>query len=332
MLSLTQKVMEGVMLTKRTMLMVGGTVSCALGIGFVMQSTTPVPHAYRDLQNPAVVQQASQQIEIQIDEDGSTVELEALELTSSPKDLDLAELPQDPDALPTPPSEPQIPSLGCTVTAKGTAGQMASVDLDVEAPCLVNQALTVHHSGLMFSGTTDHEGRFNVSVPALSDMAVFIVDFPTGDGAVAVVPVPDLENFDRVAIQWSGENGLELHAREFGASYGEQGHVWSGISGGSPDGGQVVRLGDAGGLLPRVAEVYSFPTSKARTDGTVALSVEAEVTGANCGRDISAQTFELRAGGELRTRDLDMSVPACSAIGDFLVLNNLLEDLKIAAK
>ena len=33
----------------------------------------------------------------------------------------------------------------------------------------------------------------------------------------------------------------------------------------------------------------------------------------------------------LRTQDLTLAMPDCQATGDFLVLNNLLENLKIAA-
>lgn len=63
----------------------------------------------------------------------------------------------------------------------------------------------------------------------------------------------------------------------------------------------------------------------------MALSIEAEVTAGNCGQDISAQAIELRRDGTLRTRELSLAVPDCDGVGDFLVLNNLLDDLKIAA-
>jgi hypothetical protein len=81
-----------------------------------------------------------------------------------------------------------------------------------------------------------------------------------------------------------------------------------------------------------MAEVYSFPRAASSRNGQVTLSVETEVTAENCGRDVSAQSLELRNGDTLRTRDMVLSVPNCSAIGDFLVLNNLVEDLKIAAR
>jgi hypothetical protein len=54
------------------------------------------------------------------------------------------------------------------------------------------------------------------------------------------------------------------------------------------------------------------------------------VTKINCGRDIQAQSLEMRDAGQLKSQNLSLSVPGCDAVGDFLVLNNLLEDLKVA--
>ena len=98
------------------------------------------------------------------------------------------------------------------------------------------------------------------------------------------------------------------------------------------EGGFLTVLGNAGAFAPRLAEVYTFPTATAAREGNIDLTVETEVTAANCGRLIEAQALEIRAEGELRTRDLSLNMPNCDAIGNFLVLNNLMDDLKIAAK
>jgi hypothetical protein len=81
-----------------------------------------------------------------------------------------------------------------------------------------------------------------------------------------------------------------------------------------------------------LVEVYSLPRGSAGISA-VDISVEAEITQTNCGRQIDAQTLSLGHGGDgrsLSTRDLTLSMPDCDAEGDFLVLNNLLENLKIA--
>jgi hypothetical protein len=62
------------------------------------------------------------------------------------------------------------------------------------------------------------------------------------------------------------------------------------------------------------------------------MSVEAEITATNCGLEIEAQSLELLGDESIKTQNLTLDVPECDAIGGFLVLNNLLADLKIAAK
>lgn len=206
---------------------------------------------------------------------------------------------------------------------------MAMVSLTVSAPCHGGERLTVHHSGMTFTAALDLNGHYAAQVPALTRTAVYIAETVSGGGAVAVAEVADAEAMERVVLQWSGQSGLEMHALEFGAEYGSDGHVWHGAQPGTAA-GQLVRLGDASLLAPRIAEIYSMPASHAGRSGTVALTAEAEVTGLNCGRDISAQALQL-SGGRLSSRDLVMAMPDCDAQSSFLVLNNLVEDLKIAS-
>ncbi|MFK7751952.1 MAG: hypothetical protein AB8B51_05335 [Sedimentitalea sp.] len=232
--------------------------------------------------------------------------------------------------LPEAPVDPVTPNLGCDIGFHGTPGNMASVDLTVTAPCYGNARVTVHHNGMMFTETTSRDGQLEVTVPALNQDAVFIVEFTNGKGAVAEVDVPALADYDRVAVQWSGNTGFAVHAREFGAAYGGQGHAWSGSVDSAV--GVVTQLGNRDTLAPQLAEIYTFPRGMSEQVGTVALTIETEVTDSNCGRDVAAQSLELRGSNQLRTRDLVLAMPDCTAIGDFLVLNNLVDDLKIALK
>ena len=55
------------------------------------------------------------------------------------------------------------------------------------------------------------------------------------------------------------------------------------------------------------------------------------MTASNCGREIEAQSLEIGPDGTLKTRNLTLSVPDCDAVGSFLVLNNLVSDLKVAS-
>jgi hypothetical protein len=66
-------------------------------------------------------------------------------------------------------------------------------------------------------------------------------------------------------------------------------------------------------------------------DGTVHVSVEAEVTAFNCATDVSGQTIQRQGDGSMRPVSVTVAMPDCDAIGEFLVLKNLLRDLKIAS-
>jgi len=187
----------------------------------------------------------------------------------------------------------------------------------------------------MFSETTDMEGHLSTVVPALSERAVFMMQFANGDGVAAQIHVSDLALYGRAVLQWRGDAGFQLHAREFGADYGTDGHIWSGSSKTLPSldqsQGFVLGLGNADVNEPFLAEVYTYPLARSEQRGTIDLTIEAEVHARNCGMDIEAQSIELR-DGDLKTQDVVLSIPDCDAIGSFLVLNNLVSDMKVAAK
>ncbi|WP_226624823.1 translocase [Alloyangia pacifica] len=234
------------------------------------------------------------------------------------------------------PQETEARPADCAVTLSARTGAGAMVALDLEAPCFASERVTIHHSGLMFTEVTQPDGTLRVEVPALAEHALFIASFASGAGATATTDVPALPFYDRIALQWRGESGLALHANEFGAAGDEAGHVWAAAAGdltrtARGEGGFLTRLGDAASPEARMAEVYTFPAAAAKKAGAVTLTIEAKITEANCGRGLEAQTLQRRLGRSLRASDLTLAMPDCSAAGDFLVLKNLLEDLKIAA-
>ncbi len=301
------------MLSKQVMLTSAMTLACALGIGFYMQTSVP------GLVVNVTGRTAAADPELPGEPEAAQLQIEKITLTSTPHAASKLKAGSQP-------AEP-VQTVSCQMTAAAEAAPMAMARLSVEALCRANERLTVHHSGMTFAAALDQSGRFSALVPALTRTAVFIAETANGGGAVAVAKVDGLETIERIVLQWTGNSGFEIHAREFGAAYGSTGHVWHGTAGAGA--GQVVRLGDDGQLAPRIAEVYSLPNDTSES-GTVSLTAEAEVTAVNCGRDVSAQALQLRAG-QLTSRDLVMAMPDCDATGSFLVLNNLVEDLKIAS-
>ena len=317
-------------------LMGAASVSAALAIGFVMQQGSDPQ--MRSAQSVALA--ASDRLELDdvtltvaspiVDEAPAVVprEDEEILLAAAAPQIDAAPVGDSP-AL-------DHPARSCDPEMTTRALPAAMVELSLDAPCLSGQRVTIHHNGMMFTDVTDEQGRLILGVPALSQTAVFIADFGTDQGAVAVASVPDLAEFDRAVLQWRGATGLHLHAMEYGAEFGQDGHVWADRPGSvdlavTGQGGFMSRLGDRDLPDGYRAEIYSFPTGSAARAGDIALSVDVEVTGANCRQPLNAEAVQLTGGTDLEVRELVLSMPQCDAVGDFLMLKNLLQDLKIAA-
>lgn len=227
-------------------------------------------------------------------------------------------------------------SADCRTVLTATADPAAMVGLSLSSPCNPNARVTLHHQGMMFTVRTDEDGTAFVDVPALAEVSVFIAAFENGDGAVATLMVPDVQDFDRAVLLSQGYAGLQIHALEFGASYGQEGHVWQSAARDASVSfagqGFLVSLGSNEVENPMYAEVYSFPRNMADTAGSIALSVEAEITLDNCGHEISAQSIQIVPGHDNSAIDLTMTMPSCAAVGDFLVLSDMLEDLTLASR
>ncbi len=315
-----------------------GTLGCAAAIGFVMQSSENAKRLYGTAPADSGAVKT-------IDSSDAILDVEEITLTSGELGLavDVPAIDAEvvtvsaPQTLPAPEAPQAAPTLSCEMIASARPMAAAMVNLTLDAACLPNERVTIHHNGMIFTDVTSATGTLDIDVPALSREAVFIMAFSNAEGAVAQTVVEDLEDFDRVVLQWKGDIGFEIHAREFGAAYGSDGHIWHDAPGDiagaiTGESGFTTRHGNLDTPEPLMAEVYSFPTSAAGRSGAVALTVETEVTNINCGLEIEAQTLQIEENGTLKTRNLTLPVPECDAAGTFLVLNNLLQDLKVAAR
>lgn len=250
--------------------------------------------------------------------------------------LETDAVPELPDPMPEAVPEAVSEAPSCEVTLTAVAMPAALVDLSLNAPCSPSARAAIHHQGMTFTIVTDDAGQARATVPALAEGAVFMADLGDGGGAVAAITVPDLAGFDRAVLQWQGTVGPEIHALEFGATYGEPGHVWHGAPRAADialagEGGFLMRLGDGLGLNPHMAEVYTFPSGTTQQSGQVAFTVEAPVTEATCGRDLTAQTIQVSPGAEPFAFDLTMAVPDCTFTGEILVLRDMILDLTVVA-
>ncbi|MGH1576058.1 hypothetical protein [Planktotalea sp.] len=340
----------------KRIVMAGGVLATAGAIGFVMQNgesakaryaqasvpdisgtaaepmevtgialTSSVIGAKANVAEPRTEMQAQQDAAVAGSMDAPAKEAPVVEVKTAALDEDVA---PETDALAPPASL-------CDIEMTATPVAAAMVDIAIAANCYPNERVTLHHSGMMFTEETDKDGNLSVSIPAMSESAVFIAAFANGEGALADAKVPSLEFYDRMVVQSKASSELHINAFEFGADFRDEGHVSlksdrSMADAAKGKGGFITSLGDASQAEALVAEVYTFPTSTVKQQGEVHVSVDAEVTSANCGLRVEAQTLEVSGAGALKVQDLTLPIPSCEAVGDFLVLQNLLQDLKVA--
>jgi hypothetical protein len=319
---------------KRTVIRSVAILAVALSAGYLLQSMARNKAAERalvqtDLQPKGIVLLAA----------GA----EITAATPKPKQdaqpaLDLAAFPPLPAQLPVPTvpvvatvPEPVIADA-CATTLDLMVEPPALIGLTLSAPCNINERVVLRHAGLAITARTTATGALFATLPALDKAGEIEILFADGKTATAAIEVPELAELHRFAVQWQDKDTFQLHAFEDGASYGQPGHIFADAphqpAAGIPaKGGFLTLLGDPETEVPLLAQVFTFAenaTTKTR------LTIEAAVTPSTCNRELLAETLNSVAG-HTEVTDLSMAMPACDAVGDYLVLNNLAQDMNIAA-
>lgn len=223
------------------------------------------------------------------------------------------------------------PNRACIPQLKLKRAPGAMIDLTFNG-CEAGK-IAVRHGNVESTTTTDATGRLMQRIPAFDPDAHVSITF-RGDTLDATLRVPDADDFQHVAIVWSGAQTLRMHAFEFGAKRNQFGHVWAGAPK-SPqramrgNGGFLTRLGDGTGAS---AEVYSFPAGQSRNKGVVRLVVEADVTPENCGRQIDAVALQTGPLGGMNTTEVALKMPQCDGVGRVVRLQNLFQDMRLAGR
>ncbi|MDN5785799.1 hypothetical protein [Pseudorhodobacter sp.] len=222
-------------------------------------------------------------------------------------------------------------STNCPISLDLIASAQATIDITLIAPCRTSERVVLRHGGLTVTAQTSLTGTLFTSLPGMEPTGRVTVLFGDSVEAVAKVSLPDLPEYRRFAVQWMAEDAFQLSALEGGASFGDAGNITAAnpgqrLPGVEMKGGYMSVLGDASVPLPMLAEVYTYPVDKM---ATVDLSIEAEVTEATCNRELLGEVL-YSDGGAVTKTDLTMATPACDAVGDVLVLNDPLPDVKLA--
>lgn len=220
----------------------------------------------------------------------------------------------------------------CSVWLVVTPEAGAMLDMSLFAPCDGDAAVRVSHAGLNFDTRIAADGQLMLAVPALQVDAELTVTFADGRTVVDAVEVADAAVYDRVAIQWEGPAVLDMNAYEFGADFGSANHIHPGNPATPRDvaRGFLTILGDPELDMPRLAQVYSFPTGLSARMGQVALELEVAVTEASCAQPLRIETLEVLSGSAPQIYEIRLDMPECDGLGGYLVLKNLLPELTIA--
>jgi hypothetical protein len=189
----------------------------------------------------------------------------------------------------------------CPVTVDLFADADAMLALTLTAPCRPNEGVVLRHAGLSVTYMTTATGSLFVDIPALDMKGEVTVRFPDGTEVAAAAPVPELAEISRFALQWIDGDSFNL----------------------STD-APVVQLGTATTALPMYALVATLP------DQATPIAIEAPINAENCGREALGAAY-FSEGGTLAIADLTMALPECDSEGGFVVLNNPIADMKLAA-
>ena len=223
-------------------------------------------------------------------------------------------------------------NVGCAEDLVLVPAPGALLDLGLIAPCRAEQRVLLRHGGLVVTGRLSPAGTLAMTLPALTSPAEVSIAFSDGSDVKQTADVPDLDRFDRFAVQWMAEDSFALHAFADGAGYDQPGHIRAGVAPGPlADGGFVLALGDAGVDRPLLAQVFTWPAGRPALSAKVDLMIEAPVTEATCGREMLGETVQ-RIGGRLSVRDLTLAMPDCDGTGGFVVLTDPLADERLAAR
>lgn len=227
----------------------------------------------------------------------------------------------------------QVPTVDpCQTSLDLSLSENAVIGVTLIAACHPNERVTLKHAGLVVSSKTTLTGAIFADMPAFTQSAEIEVVFKDGSSISNKIEVPEVANYRRFAVQWQASDVFLLHGFENGASFGEAGDINMTnpnrpASGLPASAGFLSVLGDSTTENALLAEVYTFPTD---TTTKADVIVEAPVTETTCGREMLGETL-LSIGGKVTSNELTVSMPECDAIGDYLVLNNLVPDMTIAS-
>ena len=132
--------------------------------------------------------------------------------------------------LPAAPAATAAPASAgsCAAEFSTRPGQGGMVRIELQADCYASRPFVLLHAGLEFGAWFDANGAAEMEIPVLEITSDISVRFEDGSSATTPlnIDVRSVEQTRRVAIAWTAPVNLDLHAFEYSAGFGADGHVW----------------------------------------------------------------------------------------------------------
>ena len=150
--------------------------------------------------------------------------------------------------------------------------------LRVASPCHAGSIAELRHSDLRLAIPLDGEGRGEVEVLGFASRSSAVLWFRDGREIAFDLPFIGMRNLTRVALAWDAPVVLDLHAFEFGADAGGEGHVHPGNRRSFDDirrrgGGFLTTYSSISGIGQNM-QVYSFWQRRSNRAGVVDLAID----------------------------------------------------------
>jgi len=163
------------------------------------------------------------------------------------------------------------------------------LELKLASPCLSGRNVTLSYEAYDFVRTVDGSGQLTFVLDLFAGKAPLSLKQEDGTKTEIDVSEVDLKGLSKVAVLWTMPVNLDLHATEYLASRGGEGHVWSKSPASMDAALAASREGNRGrGFLSTDdtgsgegihAEVYTFIHNPSQKNGAVTLLIDYESRG-----------------------------------------------------
>jgi hypothetical protein len=205
----------------------------------------------------------------------------------------------------------------------------------IGSPCRAEQTVSLRYGEATLVGRLDGAGRLETTLDLFAG-ASSPVEITFADGVSREIPARanDLDKVEKIALIWRTPVNLDLHAFEYGAAFGQSGHVWaqapsSAISArdqtaASKRGRGFLSRTDSGQGPGDKVEIYTFYRHPEQEAGAVSIAVDYAArgdlpTGLACGTgeraEIRFETVHTVRGRVSRESGLLAAAPCGQPLG-----------------